>query len=681
MPGHLRRRSLVSTLILVLMAGVAPQTATAAPPTMKAAVIADKLVIPWDVAFVPDGTMLVTERPGRVRVYSSGAVGAALVRTVTIASVRAQGEAGLMGIAVDTDFATNHFVYICASRDYASIGGWRNQVLRYRIADDGSWRDGRVLLGGMLANTIHNGCALEMDRFGKLWIGMGDAGNSALAQNRNSLNGKILRINRDGTVPSDNPTIAGTRNAVYSWGHRNPQGIAIRPGTDQVYAIEHGPDINDEINLINPGGNYGWPCYTGPGTAYQTGGCGPSTSYRGSLWASGGSTIATSGGAFAAGSQWADYNGQLFVSTLKESDVRRFSINGAGTTLGGPATHFNNSWGRLRAMVSGPGGQLYVTTSNGSNDRVIRISPAAGSVVRLAGSNRYATAAAISRSGFPNGVARVIVATGENFPDALAGSAAAGRFGIPILLVQQNALPDATRAEIDRLNPERIYILGGVGSVSEAVRTALRPYASSGQVPRLAGADRYGTAAEISEAWYAEGVQAAFIANGAGFADALAGGPAAALKDSPLLLVSQNSIPPATATELNRLKPQRIYVLGGTGVVSASVAAGLDAFTTGPVTRLAGANRFATTAAVARAFWGKSGAYVANGTGFADALAGGANAGKAGQPLLLVDGTGVPLATGQEILRLSARRIVMLGGTGVITPAVEGRLKRLVGTP
>ena len=165
-------------------------------------------------------------------------------------------------------------------------------------------------------------------------------------------------MNRDGSVPSDNPVIAGTRNKVYSLGHRNPQGIAFRPGSNQVYAIEHGPNVNDEINLLVPGGNYGWPCYTGAGQANQPATCNnaPASNYRNPLWSSGGSTIATSGGAFVAGGQWADYSGHLFVSTLKESDVRRFGINAAGTTLDAPATHFNNSWGRLRAMVSAPAG-------------------------------------------------------------------------------------------------------------------------------------------------------------------------------------------------------------------------------------------------------------------------------------------------------------------------------------
>jgi len=645
---------------------------------MTTATIADGLAYPWDVAFVPDGTMLVTERPGRVRVYSSGTVGATLVRTVTIASVRSEGEAGLMGIAVDVDFASNRFVYVCASRQIS--GSWVNQVLRYSIAENGSWGGLRVLLGGMRANTIHNGCALEMDRFGKLWIGMGDSNDAPRAQNRTSLNGKILRINRDGSVPSDNPIIGGTRNAVYSMGHRNPQGIAIRPGTDQVYAVEHGPEVNDEVNLIVAGGNYGWPCYTGSGSSYQPSGCGPASSYRNPLWSSGTSTIATSGAAFVGGSQWADYNGQLFVSTLKERDVRRFAISGAGTSLGNPVTHFDAAWGRLRAMVSGPGGQLYVTTSNGSNDRVVRISPAQPATSRVAGSDRYATAAALSASAFPAGASRVFVATGADFPDALAGGAAAGRLSSPVLLVRQDEIPPSTAAELDRLNPTEIVVLGGSSVVSEGVQTALQTYAS-GTVPRVQGADRYATAAAISARYYSPGVPAVFIATGTGFADALAGAPAAALLDSPLLLVKPWLIPPAAQAELERLNPQRIYVLGSGAAVDSAVATQLNDYTDGAVTRLSGTDRYATGAAIARAFWTKSRAFVATGLGFADALAGTAIAGRDGVPMLLVNGSSVPLTTGQEVLRLGSHRLTVIGGPSAVSSAAETRLKRLMGTP
>ena len=676
MPGPLRRRRFVLIPILALLGGLLPQAALAAAPTLSTAIVRSGLVHPWDIAFLPDGEMLVTERPGRVRVYASGSPNAALVRTVNI-GVTSIGESGLMGIAVDVDFASNRFVYVCASQTVN--GAFRNRVLRYTIRGDGSWAAQKVLVGGMLANNIHNGCAVEMTRDGRLWVSMGDAGNGNLAQDRNSLNGKILRMNREGGTPTDNPVIGGTKNIVYSMGHRNVQGLAIRPGTNQVYAVEHGPNVNDEINRIVAGGNYGWPCHSGN----NTGPCGSAGSTIAPLWASGASTIATSGGTFVGGSQWADYNGQLFVSTLKEQDVRRFSINEAGTSLGNPATHFNGSWGRLRASVLGPGGQLYLSTSDGT-DQVIRVRPAGTSVGRIAGANRYATAALLSASAYPSGATEVMIATGADFPDALAGSAAAGMRGMPILLTSRTQLPNETKAELNRLKPQRIWVLGGSSVISDGVLSALNAYASSPPAVRVSGADRFATAAAISQRWYpTPGVNAAFVAVGTNFADALAGAPAAALRDSPLLLVRASSIPTATANELNRLKPDRIYVLGGTAVISPSVAASLDQYTTGPVTRLSGANRFATAEAITRHFWTSKAvtAYVASGVNFPDALAGGAVAGKQGLPMLLSGLSDATLFTGQEVLRLSPRRLTMLGGTAALTSAVETRLKRLVATP
>lgn len=684
MPGPLRRRSLAVTITLGLLAGLLPQSVAAAPPPLTATSVASGLTIPWDVAFAPDGTMMVTERPGRVRVYNGGVANAVLLRTITIPDVRAQGESGLMGIAVDVDFASTRYVYVCASRQYGA-NPWWNEVLRYTVAANGAWSSPAILLSGMAANSIHDGCALEMDRFGKLWVTMGDANNASLAQNRNSLNGKVLRINRDGSIPSDNPVLSGTRNAVYSMGHRNPQGIAFRPGTDQVYVVEHGPEPDhgdDEINLIQAGGNYGWPCYTGNGRPYQTAGCGPAGNYLAPRWSSGaGVTLATSGAAFTSGPQWADYNGMLWVSTLKERDSRRFALDGPGTAVIAQQTHFDNLWGRLRASVSGPGGQLYLTTSNGSNDQVIKISPAPTGVDRISGPDRYSTAAELSKAAYPGGAANVMVATGQDFPDALAGSAAAGNFAMPLLLVQPNSIPGSTLAEIDRLNPQRIYVLGGPGVISEAVRIQLQSYAATGQALRLSGADRYGTAAAICAQFWFPNPPAAFVAVGTGFADALAGGPAAARMDAPMLLVRTNSIPEPTANQLSALKPQSIFVLGGSGVISDAVAAQLGAYTTGPVHRLAGADRYATSAAISRVFWSRESAMVATGRSFPDGLAGGAVAGRNGMPLLLADTNSVPLPTGQEILRLGSQRVLMLGGTGVLSSATEAALKRLVGAP
>ena len=193
-------------------------------------------MVPWDVAFTPEGTMLVTERPGRIRVYASGAPGAALVSTETIPHVRAEHESGANGLAVDVGFATNRFIYVCASRDPDGPTGaapWVNEVLRYRLSAQRVLAERTVIFTGARADFQHNGCSVEMDAAGHLWVGIGDGRIPSLAQDPTSPNGKILRMNRDGSVPDDNPVMpgAGGRSHVYSMGHRNPQGIAFEPGS------------------------------------------------------------------------------------------------------------------------------------------------------------------------------------------------------------------------------------------------------------------------------------------------------------------------------------------------------------------------------------------------------------------------------------------------------------------
>jgi glucose/arabinose dehydrogenase/putative cell wall-binding protein len=676
----LSRLGVAAVLIFAGTLSAAPQPAAAAAPSLTSTVVQGGLVIPWDIAFTPDGEMLVTERPGRVRVYASGAANATLLRTITF-NVHAEGEAGLLGIAVDSDYAANRFVYVCASRDVG--GSWLNQVLRYTVASDRSWTAGKVLLTGMHAATNHNGCAVEMDRFGYLWVSMGDAGEPFRAQDPAALNGKVMRINRDGSIPAGNPIMPGAsaRTAVYSMGHRNPQGIAFQPGTDRVYVAEHGPELNDEINLIVAGGNYGWPCYTGAGVAYLAdASCGPAGSYLNPTWASGSPTIATSGLDFVDGPAWGDFDGDLFVAQLKDADLRRFTPSGDGGTMSLSATLFDGTWGRLRAVVQGPAGQLYLTTSNGTNDRVIRISEVTPVLTRLAGADRYGTAAAVSAASSAPGVPVAFVATGADFADALAGGPAAAALGGPLLLVSPTAIPATTAAELARLKPQRIVVLGGSGAVSNAVLAALDPY-TAGTVTRLAGVDRYATAAAVSAATFAPGVAAAFVATGTDFADALAGGPAAAHFGGPLLLTRPNALPATIASELARLKPARIYVLGGTAAVSSAVLSALHAYTSGPVTRLAGADRYATAAAIAGIWSAADTVYVATGQLFPDGLAGAAAAGRADRPLLVVRSGSVPTVIGQAITRLHPTQIVILGGTGAINATAATALKALLGSP
>ncbi|HEX6474160.1 MAG TPA: PQQ-dependent sugar dehydrogenase [Candidatus Limnocylindria bacterium] len=365
------RLATFATLLLSLTI-LLPTPAMAAAPSLSTSIVQNGLTIPWDVAFGPSGQMFVTERPGRVRVYATGRPGAALLATTTIPNVRALGEAGLMGIALDHNFASNRFAYLCVSRQVS--GTWRNQVIKYHV--DGGWKldfDRYIIRNGMRANTIHNGCAVEEGPDGKLWITMGDANHPMDAQNPNRLNGKVLRVNRNGTVPADNPVWPGHSGptVVYSIGHRNPQGISFEPITNRVFAAEHGPDRDDEINWIRAGRNYGWPCVTGNNH--------PNLSCSGTFtrpaWSSEGPTLATSGAVFVTDPNWESWNRDLFVATLKESDLRRFTVNADTAKATMRSTLFNGRWGRLRAATLGPGGKLYLTTSNGSNDKVVRITP------------------------------------------------------------------------------------------------------------------------------------------------------------------------------------------------------------------------------------------------------------------------------------------------------------------
>ncbi|HEX6139728.1 MAG TPA: cell wall-binding repeat-containing protein [Candidatus Limnocylindria bacterium] len=292
---------------------------------------------------------------------------------------------------------------------------------------------------------------------------------------------------------------------------------------------------------------------------------------------------------------------------------------------------------------------------------------------RLAGADRYATAAATSAYGFPTGAPVAYVATGENFPDALAGAVLAAREGGPMLLVKRDELPATTAAELSRLRPERIVLLGGTGVIGDAVAAALAPYASSGVVQRLAGASRYDTAAAASAAGFPSGAGVAYLVTGANYPDALAGGVLAARSGGPILLVRSNEIPAVTAAELARLHPSRIVIIGGAGVVSDGVRAAAARYaSSGVVDRLAGADRYATAVAVSQAAFGGAvpSAFMATGAGFADALAGVPVAARAGSPLLLTGTWSLPASTGTELYRLNPPALLVLGGTGAISEQV-----------
>ena len=303
--------------------------------------------------------------------------------------------------------------------------------------------------------------------------------------------------------------------------------------------------------------------------------------------------------------------------------------------------------------------------------------PQPQNVSRVAGADRYATAASISRATFSPGVPVAFVATGADFPDALAGAAAAAHLGGPVLLTAGSSLPGATATELARLRPSRIIVLGSTGVVSEGVAAALAAY---GRVERVAGSNRFETAAAVSRATFDPGVPVAYVTTGRNFPDALAGGAAAGRERGPVLLVDGGSIPAAAATELGRLRPGRIVVLGSSSVVSDAVASQLAGFS-GSVTRVAGSDRYATAIRVSQSGYAANApttVYVAVGNNFPDGLAGGPVAGLAPGPLLLVPSNALPASVSTELQRLSPSKVVILGSNGVVSDSVARAIDAVV---
>ncbi len=298
-------------------------------------------------------------------------------------------------------------------------------------------------------------------------------------------------------------------------------------------------------------------------------------------------------------------------------------------------------------------------------------------VSRLAGSDRYETSAALSRASIDAGVNTVLVASGADFPDALSSAGQVEDYGAPVLLSNPSSLPPSVMAELKRLGPRFIHILGGEGAVSAKVEAQLGALAED--VWRTAGVDRYETSALISRGISVGSGPVVYIASGQGFADALAGGPLAIMDGGPVLLSQPSALPGVIGEELKRLAPGRIVILGGPGAINESVASALGQYTSGSVERLSGADRYATSVAISQSRFeaGAETVYIASGMGFADALSGAAIAGLEGAPILLTAADSVPQSVLDEVERLHPKRIVILGGPGAVSTAVEAQLEAL----
>lgn len=359
-----------------------------------------------------------------------------------------------------------------------------------------------------------------------------------------------------------------------------------------------------------------------------------------------------------------DSRGRPTAITDPASEVQTYTYNSNGTM----ATS-TDQLGQVTAYSYDASGRL---TSIDSPDTAA----VGDGVSRVAGSNRFATAARLSSASFEPGIDVAYVATGTNFADALSGGVAAALDEVPVLLVAPDDLPIETAEELDRLDPGRIVILGGSAAVSDDVRDALAAF-TDGPVDRLSGPDRFATAVAVAQAAFGDGADTVYIATGADFPDALAGVPAAASRPGPLLLVTEDTVPEVTAAELERLDPGLIVLLGGPAVVDHSVEAELDTY--GDVDRLFGPNRFATAAAVAASeIPAADTVYVATGDNFADALTAGAVAGSEPAPVLLATAAAIPEGTSAALARIGPRRIIVMGGTAAVSADVEAALEGFI---
>ncbi|MPZ86155.1 MAG: PQQ-dependent sugar dehydrogenase [Actinophytocola sp.] len=356
-------------------------------PKLRVEQVAGGLEHGWDIGFLPDGQVLVTQRPARIALLSGTSPGATTTQVkAELSDVFVAGEGGLMGMVVHPDFERTRRFTTCQTHtengDPSDI-----RLVTWRLAEDGkiATREKDLLTGLPLSSGRHSGCRPTIGPDGMLWVGTGDTAQSAISQDRTSLGGKVLRLDLNTDEPApDNPFIGSSNEHeryVYSYGHRNIQGVAVRPDSDQVFTAEHGPDRNDEVNLIQAGKNYGWdPSQGGTVGGYDEDV--PMTDLQRfpdavpAKWQSGDTTEAVCAATFLSGDQWGAMNGALVVTALKGAKVLVLTLTPEGDVASvAIPTEFDNRFGRLRAARSGPDGALYITTTNGSDDKLLRVTP------------------------------------------------------------------------------------------------------------------------------------------------------------------------------------------------------------------------------------------------------------------------------------------------------------------
>jgi aldose sugar dehydrogenase len=318
-------------------------------------VLAENLDVPWAIDIAEDGRLFFTERNGRILAIDKN--GSLLSDPVAYINVMQNGESGLLGLALHPNFTENHLLYVyhTYSNDSAAV---LNQVLMLTEKDN-KIVESKVIIDNIPAADRNDGGRIKFGPDGKLYIATGDARQPELAQDAGSLAGKILRLNSDGSIPEDNPFEG---SPVYSYGHRNIQGLAWHPVTGELYASEHGLEGNDEINLINPGSNYGWPIEDCNADKFEK----PVVCFN--------PAIAPAGMTFAA-SDILGYQNDILLATLKAQHIRLIDLESDNES------NILTGFGRIRDVIEASDGSLYFTTSNKdgravpaqNDDKILRI--------------------------------------------------------------------------------------------------------------------------------------------------------------------------------------------------------------------------------------------------------------------------------------------------------------------
>lgn len=330
--------------------------------------VAENLEIPWEIAFSPDDRIFFTERTGHLRVIEHGQLQKEPVIKMNVGG----SEGGLLGLALDPDFENNHYLYLYYT--YSEFLSSYNRVSRF-VENDNKISNETILIDKIPASPIHDGGRLRFGPDNKLYITTGDSSNGNLAQDLDSLAGKILRINADGTIPDNNPFQG---SPVYSYGHRNPQGIDWDPQTGILVETEHGPSgekgfAHDEVNIIESGKNYGWPSVVGEQTDPK---------FVSPIYQTGLITWAPSGASFYNSGRIPFFEDKFLVATLRGTHLHIFDIDTEQKKIISDESLFSDQFGRLREVVEHDG-YVYILTSNrdgrGSpavnDDRILKITP------------------------------------------------------------------------------------------------------------------------------------------------------------------------------------------------------------------------------------------------------------------------------------------------------------------